>query len=60
MYRRSDSLLESREVAVDGAGTEVVDEGQVFADVVHRPRAEERVQQTLVSSWKQHTNECPM
>lgn len=43
-------LLESREVAVDGAGTEVVDKWQVFTDVLHRPAAEERVEQALVPS----------
>lgn len=44
------SLLESRQVAVDGAATEVEDKRQVFADVCHRPATEEAVQQALVSS----------
>lgn len=50
---RTHWLLESREVAVDGAGTEVVDKRQVFTDVFHRPAAEERVQQALVPSCEQ-------
>lgn len=48
--RQTHSLLESREVAVDGAGTEVVDKWQVFMDIFHRPATEERVQQALVPS----------
>lgn len=51
--RQTHSLLESREVAVDGAGTEVVDKWQVFMDIFHRPATEERVQQALVPSWQQ-------
>lgn len=46
----TNSLLESREVAVDRVGTEVVDKRQVFTYVLHWPAIEERVQQALVSS----------
>ena len=52
-FTRVHSLLESREVAIDGAATEVVDKWQVFTDVFHRPAAEEAVQQALVPSWQQ-------
>ena len=45
--------MESREVAVNGAGTEVVDKRQVFTDVFHWPATEERVQQALVASFQQ-------
>lgn len=44
------SLSESRRVAVDAAGAQVVDEGQVFGDVRRRPATEEAVQQALVPS----------
>lgn len=47
---QSHSLLESREVAIDRAATEVVDKWQVFTDVFHWPAAEEAVQQALVPS----------
>lgn len=50
---RTHLLLESREVAVDGAGTEVVDKWQVFTDVFHWPGTEKRVQQTLVPTYKE-------
>lgn len=46
------SLLESRRVAVDAASAQVVDKGQVFGDVRHRPATEEAVQQALVPSWQ--------
>lgn len=44
------SLSESRRVAVEAAGAQVVDEGQAFGDVRRRPAAEEAVQQALVPS----------
>ena len=45
--------MESREVAVDGAGTEVVDKRQVLVDVLQRPTTEKGVQQTLVPSLQE-------
>lgn len=44
------SLLKSGEVGVGSTACEVVDKGQVFANVSHWPATEEAVQQTLVST----------